>query len=232
MTIAPDRSPGGRVAIVTGASRGVGRETVVRLARLGYAVVVNYAHDQRTAESTVEAALAGHGLAVAVRADVGDDLDVERLFSEAIEEFGPVDAVVHTVRGRLASTPLAAGSPGEFDRLYRANVRTSFVVNQAAASQIRDGGAIVNLSSSAPSPPRRDHGAYLVTAAAVGELTRTLARELRDRDISVNCVSLAIGRQPAPARVADVIAWLLSDSGHGVTGQVIRLAAGADASGD
>jgi 3-oxoacyl-[acyl-carrier protein] reductase len=223
MAVAPDRSPRGRVAIVTGASRGVGRETVVRLARLGYAVVVNYAHDQRTAESTVEATLAGHGLAVAVRADVGDDLDVERLFSEAIEEFGAVDAVVHTVRGQLAATPLAAATLDEFDRLYRSNVRATFVVNRVAASQVRDGGAIVNLSSSAPSPPRRDYGADLVTVAAVEELTRTLARELRDRDISVNCVSLAVGSQPAPARVTDVIAWLLSDSGHGVTGQVIRL---------
>ena len=103
MTTPLDGAPAGRVAIVTGGSRGVGRATVRSLASRGYAVVVNYLHDQRAAESTVEAILADNGTAVAVRADVADELDVERLFAETIEAFGGD-------RRRRPCRP-AAGSP-------------------------------------------------------------------------------------------------------------------------
>ena len=98
-------SPDGRVVIVTGGSRGVGRETVQRLASLGYAVVVNYVHDQRTAEATVEAVLKARGAAVAIRADVADALDVERLFDQSAETFGVVDAVAVLSHHRIACVP-------------------------------------------------------------------------------------------------------------------------------
>ena len=88
MTTALNGSPASRVAIVTGGSRGIGQATARRLAAGGYAVVVNYLHDQRAAELTVEAILAGHGDAMAVRADVADDLDVQRLFAETITALG------------------------------------------------------------------------------------------------------------------------------------------------
>ena len=101
MTFPNGREPSGRVAIVTGGSRGVGRATVSTLAARGYAVVVNYLHDQPGAESLVEEVLASNGAAVAVRADVADELDVERLFGETISAFNAVDAVVHTVRARV-----------------------------------------------------------------------------------------------------------------------------------
>ena len=148
MVIAAGSSPGGRVAIVTGGSRGVGREASRRLASLGYAVVVNYAHDQHTAESTVEAVLGDNGTAVAIRADVDDDLDVERLFDQTIEEFGAIDAVVHAVRGRVTATPLTEVTLDEFDAMCMTNVRATFVVNRMAARQVSNGGVIVNLSSS------------------------------------------------------------------------------------
>src|SRR6185312_2290360 len=136
------------VAIVTGGSRGIGRAGVGVLARRGYAVVVDYLHDPRSAESTVEAILAGNGVAVAVRADVADDLDVERLFAEAIEAFGAVDVVVHAVRGRAGATPVADVDLVEFEALCRINTRGSFLVNREAARRLRDGGSIVNLTSS------------------------------------------------------------------------------------
>src|SRR6185312_5759928 len=100
MTTPPDEAFRGRVAIVTGGSRGVGRATIGRLAARGYSVVVDYLHDQRAAEATVETVLAGRGTAMAVRADVTDDLDVQRLFAETIVAFGCVDVVVHTVESR------------------------------------------------------------------------------------------------------------------------------------
>jgi 3-oxoacyl-[acyl-carrier protein] reductase len=181
MAIPIDHRPADRVAIVTGGSRGVGRATARRLAAGGHAVVVTYLHDQRAAESAVDALLAGNSDVMAVRADVDDEVDVQRLFAETITAFGRVDIVVHTVSRRAAD-----------------------IVNREAARHLRDGGAIVSLSSAAEALPQ-------------------LAAELRERDITVNTVSLEIGGPCRPDRVADVISYLVSGPGHRVTGQVFRV---------
>jgi 3-oxoacyl-[acyl-carrier protein] reductase len=204
MDAALNGSPGARVAIVTDGSRGVGLATTRLLAARGYAVVVSYLHDQRAAESTVDAILANNGDAVAVRADIADDLDVRRLFAETIAAFGGIDVVVH-----------AAGS--------RINTRATFVVNQEAARHLRNGGAIVNLSSSAGGSSRRAHGLHAATKAITDVLTRALALELHERDITVNTVSLEVDMPCAPNQVAEVIAYLLSEQGHGLTGCVLRV---------
>jgi 3-oxoacyl-[acyl-carrier protein] reductase len=224
MDSALNGSPAGHVAIVTGGSRGVGRATVRRLAARGYAVVVNYLHDQCAAESTVEAILADNGDAVAVRADVADDLDVKRLFAETIAEFGGIDVVVHAAGSRIAASEVAKVDLDEFDALVRINTRATFIVDREAARQLRNGGAIVNLSSSASVSSLRTHGLYAATKAATDVLTRALALELRKRNITVNAVSLEFGRPCAPDQVADVIAYLLSEHGRGLTGQVPRVA--------
>ena len=211
-----------RVAIVTGGSRGVGGATVRCLAARGYTVVVNYLHDQCAAESTVEAVLANNGDAVAVRADIADDLDVKRLFAESIAAFGGIDVVVHAAGSRITTSEVTEVDLDEFDALVRINARATFVVNREAARHLRDAGAIVNLSSSADCSSLRTHGVYAATKASADMLTRALALELHERDITVNAVSLEAGRPCAPDRVADVIAYLLSDQGHRITGQVLR----------
>jgi 3-oxoacyl-[acyl-carrier protein] reductase len=221
MTTALDGSPVGRVAIVTGGSRGVGRATARRLAASGYAVVVNYLHDQRAAESTVEAILARHSDAVAVRADAADDLDVERLFAETIAAFGGIDVVVHAVGSRITATPLAEAGLDEFDALVRINTRATFIVNREAARHLRSGGAIVNLSSSAEGSSPTAHGLHAAIKAGTDVLTRAFALELRERSITVNAVALEVHRPCAPDRVADMIAYLLSGHGHHLTGQVL-----------
>ena len=223
MTTALDGSPAGRVAIVTGGSRGVGGATVRRLAACGYAVVVNYLHDQRAAELTVEAILAGNSDALAVRADVADDLDVQRLFAETIAAFDGVDVVVHAAGRRITAAPVTEVDLDEFDALMRINTRATFVVNREAARLLRNGGAIVNLSSSAEDSSLRTHGLYAATKAITDALTRAFALELRERNITVNAVSLAADKPCAPNRVADVIAYLLSDQGQRLTGQVLRV---------
>ena len=223
MTTALDGSPAGRVAIVTGGSRGVGGATVRRLAARGYAVVVNYLHDQRAAELTVEAILAGNSDALAVRADVADDLDVQRLFAETIAAFDGIDVVVHAAGRRITAAPVTEAGLDEFDALMRINARATFVVNREAARRLRNGGAIVNLSSSAEDSSLRTHGLYAATKAITDALTRALALELRERNITVNAVSLAADKPCAPNRVADVIAYLLSDQGQRLTGQVLRV---------
>jgi len=223
MNVALGGPSAGRVAIVTGGSRGVGRATIRRLAARGYAVVVNYLHDQRAAESAVEAILADKNDAVAVRADVADDLDVQRLFAETIAAFGGIDVVVHAVGSRTAETPLAEADLPEFDALVRINTRSTFIVNREAARCLRGGGAIVNLCSSAEGSSLTAHGLYVATRAATNVLTRALALELRERDITVNAVALEAHRPCTPDRVAEVIAYLLSDHGRRLTGQVLGI---------
>jgi 3-oxoacyl-[acyl-carrier protein] reductase len=121
------------VAIVTGGSRGIGREIARKLASRGYAVVIVYRRDQVIAEAAVEEILAANGTALAVRADVTDALDVERLFDETAASFGCVDVVVHTA------------------------IRGTAVVNEQAALALRRGGAIVNVSSSEAMSPAIAH---------------------------------------------------------------------------
>ena len=224
MDAALNGSHAGRVAIVTGGSRGVGRATVRLLAARGYAVVVNYLHRQRAAESTVEAILADNGDAVAIRADIADDLDVQRLFAETIAAFGGIDVVVHAADRRITTSGVTQCIDlDEFDALVRINTRATFVVNREAARHLRNGGAIVNLSSSAADSSLRTHGLYAATKAPTDALTRALALELRERDITVNAVSLEVDMPCAPNEVADVIAYLLSEHGHGLTGHVLRV---------
>ena len=222
MTTALNGAPAGRVAIVTGGSRGVGQAAIRCLAARGYAVVVNYFHDQRAAESVVDAILANNGNAVAVRADVADDLDVKRLFAETIAAFGGIDVVVHAAGGRVTASDITKVGLDEFDELVRINIWATFVVSQQAAKHLRNGGAIVNLSSSADDS-LRTHGLYAATKAPTDVLTRALALELRERNISVNAVSVEVHRPCAPNQVADVIAYLLSEHGHGLTGQVLQV---------
>jgi 3-oxoacyl-[acyl-carrier protein] reductase len=223
MSIPLDGPPAGRVAIVTGGSRGVGRAAIRLLAARGYAVVVNYLHDQRAAESTVEAILTDKGAAVAVRADVADDLDVQRLFAETIAAFGGIDAVVHAVGSPVTTAPVAEVDLDVFDALVRINTRATFIVNREAARHLRNGGAIVNLTSSADSLSLTAYGLYIATKAATDVLTRALAIELRERDITVNAVCIEVDTSCAPHRVADVVAYLLTARGHRLTGHVLRV---------
>jgi 3-oxoacyl-[acyl-carrier protein] reductase len=188
----------------------------------GYAVVVNYLHDQRAAESAVEAILENNGSAVAVRADIADDLDVKRLFAETIAAFGGIDVVVHAVGSRITASSVTEVDLDEFDALVRINMRATFVVNREAARHLRNGGAIVNLSSSVEGSSLRTHGLYAATKATTDVLTRALALELRERNITVNAVALEVHRPCVPDRVADLITYLLTDHGHRLTGQVLR----------
>ena len=166
MNTALNGSPAGHVAIVTGGSRGVGRAAIHRLAAGGYAVVVNYLHDQRAAESTVEAILANNGNAVAVRADIADDLDVKRLFAETIAAFGGIDVVVHAAGSRITASPVTEAGLAEFDALVRINTRATFVVNQEAARP----------SQRRRMPPQRrcDHQPVQLSGGLIAEDTRPL----------------------------------------------------------
>ncbi|MFD3485543.1 SDR family oxidoreductase [Streptomyces sp. NPDC058665] len=177
-----------RVVIVTGGSRGIGRESARRLAADGHAVVVNYAGNQTAAESAVAAITEAGGTAIAFRADVADEVAVSALFDAAEEAFGGVDVVVHAA-GVMAVTPLVDTELDALDRMHRTNIRGTFVVDQQAARRLRNGGAIINVSSSVLGLAFPGYTAYAASKGAVEAMTLILARELRGRDITVNAVA-------------------------------------------
>ncbi len=178
-----------RVAIVTGGSRGIGRQTASRLAQDGFAVVVVYAGRAADADAAVEEVTAKGGRAIAVQADVADEQAVAALFDRTEQEFGGVDVVVNAAGIMNSPTPLADLSLDELDRILRTNVRGTFVVSQQAARRVRQGGAIVNFSSSVTRLRQPGYTPYAASKGAVDTMTLILARELRGRDITVNAVA-------------------------------------------
>ncbi|WP_329258637.1 SDR family oxidoreductase [Streptomyces pseudovenezuelae] len=234
-----------RVAIVTGGSRGIGRQIAQQLAADGFAVVVGYAGNKDAADEAVRAVEEAGGTARAARADVADETAVAALFDLAESAYGGVDAVVHSA-GRMPLAPIAELDLAELDALYRTNIRGTFVVDQQAARRLRPGGALVNLSSSVVGLAFPGYGAYAATKGAVEAMTLILARELRGRDITVNAVApgptatdlfldgkdeetvARLAAQPplerlgTPQDIANVVSFLVSPAGHWVNGQVLR----------
>ncbi|MGQ4720289.1 SDR family oxidoreductase [Streptomyces tunisiensis] len=235
----------GRVAVVTGGSRGIGRAVSLQLARDGLAVVVNYTRDVRSAEETVKAITADGGRAIAARADVADEHAIASLFDRAEREFGGVDVVVNAA-GRLVLSPVADLDLSALDEMHRTNIRGAFVVAQQAARRLRPGGSFLGVSTSVVGAQFPAYGAYVASKAAVESMTLILARELRGRDITVNTVApgptatdlFLDGKTPeeierlaktpplerlgTPEDIARVAAFLTGPAGHWVNGQVLR----------
>jgi 3-oxoacyl-[acyl-carrier protein] reductase len=177
-----------RVAIVTGASGGIGRAVAVRLAEQGMAVAVHYSGNRERAQETADQVVAAGGRALVVGADVADEAAIGALFDEVEAEFGGVDVVVNTA-GILLLSPLADLDLDDFDRMHRTNVRGTFVVSQQAARRVRTGGAIINFSTSIVKIALPTYAAYAATKGAVDAMTLILAKEMRGRDITVNAVA-------------------------------------------
>jgi 3-oxoacyl-[acyl-carrier protein] reductase len=241
----PSPSPTPRTAIVTGGSRGIGRAAAERLAADGLAVVVVYAGRRDDADAAVAAITAAGGTAVAAQADVADEHAVGAVFDLAERRFGGVDVVVHAA-GRMTLAPIADLDLADLDALHRTNVRGTFVVAQAAARRLRDGGSVVTFSTSVTALAFPTYGAYSASKGAVEALTPILARELRGRDVNVNAVAPGptatdlfldgkdqetidrLAHQPplerlgTPEDMAALVAFLTGPDGHWVNGQVVR----------
>jgi 3-oxoacyl-[acyl-carrier protein] reductase len=177
-----------RVAVVTGGSRGIGRAVAERLAADGQDVVVAYASNHDEANATVAAIEKSGGKAVAVQADVADEAAVAALFDAAEQRFGGVDVVVNAA-GIMILEPVAQLDLEHLDRMYRTNVRGTFVVAREAANRVRSGGAIVTFSTSVTRLNQPTYSAYAASKAAVEAISPILAKELRGRDITVNTVA-------------------------------------------
>jgi 3-oxoacyl-[acyl-carrier protein] reductase len=234
-----------RVAVVSGASRGIGRSIATTLAAQGVAVAVGYAGAAAAAAEVVETITAAGGRAIAAQADVADEVAVGAMFDVAQETFGGIDIVVNSA-GRMKLSPIADLDLDDLDAMYRTNIRGTFVMAREAARRVRSGGAIVTLSTSVVGLQFPTYAAYAASKGAVETMTLILARELRGRDITVNAVAPGptatelflngkdeatiahLAQQPplqrlgVPEDIAGVVAFLTGSSGHWVNGQVIR----------
>jgi 3-oxoacyl-[acyl-carrier protein] reductase len=235
------------VAIVTGASRGIGAAIAARLAREGHAVVVNYAGRAAEADEVVQAIVRSGGRAVAVQADVADPAAATRLFDEAERAFGRVDVLVNNAGVMPSALPsLADTGDADFDRLVAINLKGSFNTMREAARRLQGGGRIVNLSTSVIGLALPGYAVYAATKAAIGVMTHILAKELRGRNITVNAVApgptatalFLDGKSPEvierlakaaplerlgqPEDIANTVAMLTSSDAAWINGQTIR----------
>jgi len=177
-----------KMALVTGASGGIGRVVAKRLASDGFAVAVHYAGNPAKAETVVAEIKGARGKAFAVQADVAKPVDVERLFKQTLDAFGTIDVVVHSA-GIMPLLPIAGGDVETFDKVISTNLRGAFVVLAQAAQHVSSGGRIIAFSSSVIAKAFPTYGPYIASKAGVEGLVRVLANELRGRNITVNAVA-------------------------------------------
>ena len=178
----------GKVALVTGGSKGIGQAIARRLAQDGAAVVVNYSASGEQAQATVADIEKAGGRAIAVKADVSRPEEVHRLFDSIQSHVGRLDILVNNAGVQLVK-PLAEITEADFDRIFGINVKGTFFACQQAAKQMADGGRIINFSSSTTVMMLPNYAAYVATKGAVEQLTRSLAKELGPRRITVNAIS-------------------------------------------
>ena len=177
-----------RVALVTGGSGGIGREVVKRLVADNFAVAVHYASNKEKAETLVADIIVAGGQALVVGGDVADEKVMAQVFDEVEVAFGGIDVVINTAGMMLLST-IVDLNLDDLDRMFRTNIRGTFVVAQQAARRVRSGGAIINFSTSVTRTQFPPYGGYVASKAAVESMTMILARELRGKDITVNTVA-------------------------------------------
>jgi 3-oxoacyl-[acyl-carrier protein] reductase len=236
----------GKIAIVTGSSRGIGRAIAERLARDGANLVVNYSKGADAAREVVSAVDRAGGRARAVQADVSRVEDVRRLFDEA-GKLGDIDIVVANA-GIAMFGPLAEMRDEDYERVFAVNTRGTFFVLREAARRLRAGGRIVTVSTAATMLSSATGSLYLASKAAAEQLTRVLSKELGARCITVNVVSPGVtdtdmlagvpqfrqigikqsplGRLGLPTDIADVVGFLASDDARWITGQNLQASGG------
>jgi 3-oxoacyl-[acyl-carrier protein] reductase len=238
-----------KTALVTGASRGIGRAIAERLARDGFTVVVNYAGNKASADETVQAIKASGGEAVAIQSDVSSENDVTRLFAEAKAVNNRLDVVVHSA-GIMPMVKITPAGLAEFDKIISTNLRGAFMVLANAAESLNEGGRIIALSTSVIAKSFPAYGPYIASKAGVEGLVHVLANELRGRNITVNAVApgptgtdlflngktdeqiqaianlAPLGRIGKPDEIASIVATLAGPDGSWVNSQVIRVNGG------
>ena len=234
-----------RVAIVTGASRGIGAAVAERLASDGLTVIVNYSGDVKSAEALTAKIERGGGRALPVKADVSNPKAVREMFDKAAATFGGIDVLINNA-GIMKLATIVDSDDALFDQQIAINLKGSFNTMREAAKRLRNGGRIVNFSTSVVGTKLETYGVYAATKSAVETMTAILSKELRGRNITVNAVApgpvatelfltgksqelidrLArmnpMERLGTPQDIASTVAFLVSPDGGWINGQVLR----------
>ncbi|MEK4437235.1 MULTISPECIES: SDR family oxidoreductase [Paenibacillus] len=239
----------GKVAIVTGSSRGIGRAIALQLADLGADVVINYASSPDKAEEVAELVRQKGVRAITIQADLAQKVHVEHLFAETVKQLGKVDILINNA-GVMKTTPLADVTEEEFDQQFAINVKGTFFACQQALKIMESAGRIVNFSTSVVGQMFPGYSVYAGTKGAVEQFTRQLAKEFGSKQITINAVAPgpvntelfavgkteqqleglrkmnAFGRLGEPEDIASVISFLVSPESQWVTGQTLRVNGG------
>lgn len=234
-----------KVALVTGASRGIGAAIARRLAKDGMTVVINYAGSTAEAEKLASEIEAEGGRALTAQADVSDPQAVARMWDAAEAAFGGVDILVNNA-GIMQLAPIAGSDDALFDRHIAVNLKGSFNTLREAARKLRDGGRVINFSTSVVGLNLESYGVYAATKAAIETMTAILAKEMRGRGITVNAVAPGptatdlflngkseeliermakmnpLERLGTPEDIAAAVAFLAGPDGGWINGQTIR----------
>jgi 3-oxoacyl-[acyl-carrier protein] reductase len=234
-----------KVALVTGASRGIGMAVAERLAHDGFKVIINYSENAAPAEALVRKLEDAGGRALAVKADISDPRAVRQMFDAAETAFGGIDVLVNNA-GIMGLAQIADTDDASFDRHIAVNLKGTFNTLREAAKRLRDGGRIVNFSSTVVGLLMPTYGVYVATKAAVEGLTSVFAKELRGRNITVNAVApgptatdlflkgkpqevvdrlakmAPLERLGQPSDIANVVSFLAGPDAGWVNGQVLR----------
>jgi 3-oxoacyl-[acyl-carrier protein] reductase len=237
----------GKVAIVTASSRGIGRAIALRLGQDGAAVAVNYVASPEKAESVVQEIIANGGKAIAIQGSVANKADVTKIFDETEQKLGSIDIVVN-VAGISVFKPHMDLTDEDFEKVFSVNTKGALYMLQAAATSVKDGGRIVQFSTGGTKMPLLGAGLYAASKAAGEQFALALAKEIGHRQVTVNLVSPGVtdtdglimpqpaidhligqtplGRLGQPADIADVVAFLVSDDAHWMTGQNLQVNGG------
>ena len=240
-----------KVTVVTGASKGIGAEIALEMAKEGAKVVVNYLSDKNAAEALSAAIIENGGTAIAIQADVTKSEDVQRLFEETNKNFGKIDTLINNA-GIYKFEPFEMITEEEFRRQFDSNVLGTILSIQEALKYFNEnGGSIINISSVASIKPTPMTLLYSATKSAVDSITRTLSKELSGRKIRVNSIlpgptetegnrvlgtemeqfivaNTPFGRVGQPKDISKLSVFLASDDASWITGQKISVSGGFD----
>lgn len=235
----------GKVALITGASRGIGAAVAQRLARDGFTVVINYSGNAAPAEELAREIEQAGGKALTAKADVSEAQAVRRMFDAAETAFGGVDVLVNNA-GIMMLASLAEADDANFDRQIAVNLKGTFNTLREAAKRLRDGGRVINFSTSVVGLKLETYGVYAATKAAVETLTAIMAKEMRGRNITVNAIAPGpvatdlflsgksdeliarmakmnpLERLGTPEDIASAVAFLAGPDGGWINGQTLR----------